>query len=182
MLAISRWLDSQPIKLHLAYDAPYCDVYIGRHGRQLVITASWIGPRSQLSDIVNEAVVIHELGHVLGERDQARLAMPNFGMVRYCRPFESRDYAYLDPTTEIVTESRSQAVVKALRRAFSIEISPEPIRVNQRKSLEGLAFTDEEAAAIVLAHRSELDALERDPDTLAKLEAAVAHLVEGTRG
>lgn len=173
-----RWLDGQPIKLHLAYNAPDADVYIGRHGKQLVITASWLGPRSLLSDIVNEAVVIHELGHVLGERDPTRLALPNFGMVRYCRPLDQRDYSHLDPRTEIITEARTQAVVRALRRDFGVEVSPDPIRVTQRLSLSDLAFTNEQAAAIVSEHAQELLALERDEYTLARLEEAVARLTE----
>ena len=169
---VGDWMVFRRVKLHLVYDTRQTDVYIGFHSGRLVVTASWFDSRSVLSDEVNASVLIHELAHVLAEDDLARLQLPNFGMVRYVRPFETRQYK-LDPATEILTEAKAQAHGKAIRCALGLGLRTDPIKVDPVKALYGLPFTTEQAVQIVQEHQQELDRLTADKDVLLKLDERI---------
>lgn len=172
------WMSSRRMRVHLAYNGDNTDVYVGFHASRLVITASWIGPRADISDVITPNILIHEMAHTLAERDESRLKLPNFGMVRYTQPFSERGWqTRLDPGTEILTEARAQAIAKALCLELGFTepgVVPQPIKVDPVKSLYGLDFTRAQSDAIIQEHASELALLAADRDVLAKLEETVA--------
>lgn len=176
--ALVSTLTEMGCRVHLVYgtgDITKTDVYLGFHGGRLVLCISWHRDRDILSDLINIATLIHELGHVLAETDPGRLQMPNFGMVRYAQPHAKRGWqTRLNVDEELRTEARAQAWAKAIGQQLGSVNESKAITINPGPSLYGLNFTKEQTIAVIQSMQPELDAIMQDPDVLLKLRAKIA--------